>query len=338
MRSADDVDRALRRIVHGAVTLERAAHAYAERADLAPNTVRRVRSFVAGAGAPLLRRELDGLDAPLISAWLEKLSAQGAAPSSIGVLWRTLRSIVQHAVLRGWIGRAPWGTWRPKLRGAGRSQREACRDPGELVRLLEAARAIGPPELEAKIAAAALLGLRQGEIAGLRWSDVDEQTAMVTIARQYAAAPTKHRRINPLRAGPTLFGILAAQRARLESAELYLRGGPVFPDLHASKRGAPAPYAKGECLTTRQLRAAVERANLPNVSRWSPHSLRDTFVTLEAKSSTHDGDLRALAERSRHGSIGSLLRYMRTATREPAPIGFELGAPPTPRALPEPKK
>jgi hypothetical protein len=51
---------------------------------------------------------------------------------------------------------------------------------------------------------------------------------------------------------------------------------------------------------------------LPHAERWTPHSLRDTFVTLEAEGAA--GDLAAVAERSRHASID-----LRARTREPAP-------------------
>jgi integrase len=326
MRTADDVDRALRRIVHGPVTFERAALSYAAREDLAKSTSQGVLSFVSSAGSALSGRELDDLTAPVVQTWLDRMVAQGAARSSVGKCWRTLRAIVRHAALQGWIGRAPWGTARPRLRGRVGVGREAARDIGELTALLSSARALGPPELEAKIATAALLGLRQGEIAGLRWSDVDEQTMTVTIARQYVDRPTKQRKEVPLRGARELFVILAAHRESLDEMGLFSPTGPVFPDPRVSTPGDSRAYANGECLTTRSLRAVVKHAHLPNVPRWSPHSLRDSFVTLEARSQIHQGDLKSLAERSRHASVGSLVRYLQSASREPAPPGFELEA------------
>jgi integrase len=337
--SAADVDKALRRMTHGPITLERAALAYIEREDLAGNTRRRVLSFLATAGAQLAHEPLEALEAPVVSRWIERLRAR-MSDASVGVAWRTLRAVARFAAVRGWIGGAPWGIWRPKLRSSpAREPREAARDVGELAALLDAARALDAedgskrlPQREAKIAATALLGLRQGELAGLRWPDFDELRLCVRIARKYDGAPVKSRRIQVLAAPPALFEVLERHRARLLDAGLYDPTGPVFPSERESAPGRPRAYSQGECLTRSVLRAVVVRAGLPSPARWSPHSLRDTFATLEERG--HAGDLRALAQRTRHDSIASLVRYLRSRTRQLAPPGFTLDGAQAPAALP----
>ena len=336
MASAADVDRALRRVVHGPVTLERAALAYAARPNLANNTRRRVESFLARGGRPLAAVELDALDGARLQAWIDALAARRLASSSIGTLWRTLRAIVRYAAARGWIGQAPWGVWRPMLRGVGSSRRpgrEALRSPDELARLLAAAiahddeqRGPGSGECTPKIAAHVFLGLRRAELAGLRWPDVLWSSAQVAIARQYDGARLKTKTPATLAAPDTLFAILAMHRAALERVGLYAPDGPVFPQARYSTPGNPRAYTQGECLTIRSLRSVVRRAQLPNPDRWSLHSLRDSFVTLESRGLTL-GELAGLAERSRHASASSLLRYLRAHSRAPAPPGFDLPGP-----------
>jgi integrase len=334
-RTADEVDRAIRRLVHGAVTLERAAASYV--AGVRPNTARRVASFLVASGAELARLDVHELDGPRLAAWIASLRSKGLEDSTIGTHWRTLRALVRHAAERGWIARVPWGSWRPsRLRSSAARVREAARDPGELAALLDAAFLVdhGQRGLEAKIACAALLGLRQGELAGLRWCDIDASTRTVTIARQYDGAPTKTGPCKALAALPQLFDLLAVHMVRLEREELYAPDGPVFPSIRYSAPGRPRPYARGECLTRGDLRSVVAKSGLPNAKNWSAHSLRDSFATLEHE--THGTDLRALAERTRHASLASLVRYLRSRSRTAAPPGFAL--PRNPPALPQPDK
>jgi integrase len=327
LRTVEEVDRELRHLRHGPAVLERAAVSYLERPNLARNTKKRVRSLIdpakSGHMAPLLSKPIAALDAPTLAAWISDLERAGLHGTSIGTVWRTLRAIVRHASEKGWIGALPWGAWRPKLRGAAkRPLREAARSYDELAALLAAAAELdamrGPLScLQAAIACAALLGLRQGELAGLRWTDVETLGLVTTVlvARQWEGQPLKMGAA-PMRveSGPELGQILAAHAMRLTDARRFAPKGPVFPH---PKHAKPTPYTRGQVLSTLNLRACVRRAKLPHVVSWSPHSLRDSFVTLEAIAAA--GDLRRVAARSRHATIDSLARYLRTHTRNPAP-------------------
>lgn len=329
--SAEDVERKLTRRTR--CTLDRAARSYMD-AGLALNTRRRVASALATHLRELAPLELLDLEPKRLVAWIERMRRAHLGAGTIAMQWRTLRAIVRHAAERGWIAQSPWGIWRPTSRagraGRDRLPREATRSPAELGRLLEAAEQLdaieregtfyGRGELTAKIACAALLGLRQRELAGLRWSDVEWDACEVAIVRQGEGQPTKARTVDVLQASPRLFEVLEAHRRRLMDACLYLVDGPVFP-----WRGDPVVHALGlivsypprsDVLSSRALRRAVERAGLPNVERWTPHSLRDSFVTLESVGA--GGDLAALARRSRHGSTASLFRYLRALQRGPA--------------------
>lgn len=324
----DAFDRELRALEHGRLTLQAVADEYVQRRDLSPDTVRRVRSFLSAAGRELAPRLVEQLDGAAVANWIEKLRASGGnRPSTIDAHWRTLGSIVHHAVQRGQIARLPWGDYRPRLTGRAPRAREAARTVEELGDLLEAAAALDDERdergelasLEAKIACAGLLGLRQKELRQLEWPGINARDGQVSFMQ--AKRGTGGHCAITLLAIPELFAMLEKYRARLARAGLYDARGPVFP--HPSSRpGAIRPYSTGEILTRRELRSAVNRAGLPHVSAWSAHSLRDTFVSLEALA--RGGDLAAVAARSRHGSIASLVRYLRSRTRDPLQPAFVL--------------
>jgi integrase len=324
MRTEAEVDRELRHLQHGPATLERAAVGYLAQPSLAKNTRRTMRSLVDGHLRPLLARPIASLDVRTVRTWIKSLARVGLRKGSIETNWHKLRSLVRFALERGWIGALPWGHWTPTIKGAApKPPREAARQVHEIVALLRAARALDLEArfgnryygLEAAIALAGLLGLRQGELAGLRWDDLDlgAGACAIFIARQYAGAPLKNKRPVLLETIPEVGTILERHRCVLERRRLFAVRGPVFPHRIKSKPGEAVPYGAGEVLTVSNLRAAVRLAGLPNVTAWSPHSLRDTFVTLEVHAA--GGDLARVLPRSRHATLPTLLRYVRKLER-----------------------
>lgn len=320
--SEADVDKALRRVRYGAVTLGRVAQSYTRRVDLSPDTVQSARSMIAGPLRALAGLGLDALDGPILSRHFERLSTT-LSRRSLTSTWWMLRAFVRHAAERGWTSRVPWGAWRPRLRAGqpGRPLRECCRSAEERDALILAAQEqdaldlskAGPYRaLEAKIAAASHLGLRQGELAGLRWYDVNPELLRVGIRRQWDGARLKAGDASELEAEPVLFDILGRHRERLGLVlSTATWGHPVFP-----APGTPALHYKrgSETIGLETLRVVVARAGLPNPARWTAHSMRDTFATLEAQA--HPGDLAAIAARTRHATIASLVRYLRSFERE----------------------
>lgn len=303
-RSAEEVNKVLRRLVSGAVTVARAAEAYCARGDVAEDTRRRVRSFVApgGAGGPLALLELDALDARTCARWLERRRARGAAPATVAQAWTTLRAIVRYAAERGWIDRSPWGAWRPTVRGSSRRlPRECCRSPAELEQLIAAADLVGGVDVGDKIAIAAGLGLRARELALLAWDSVDLERGVAWIASSRKNEP----------ASVAIPPWLGARLGRIWTAHQHLDGAAGRTVVGGRFRGEQA--APREVLSREELRRAVREAGLPHERRWSPHSLRDTFVTLEHR--RNGGDLAATARASRHTSLASLVRYLRELDR-----------------------
>ena len=317
-RSADEVERLIRRQTIGSRTVADVVDAYADREDLAPETVRRTRSFVRGVGRPLAGVELDALDAQTCAGWVRGLRSGGAARTTVTQAWCTLRALVRYAAERGWIGRTPWGGWRPVSRtGGGRLGRECCRTPEELAALIDGADRLSL-EVGDKVATSAGLGLRGRELARLEWVDLD-------LTHQTAALRSSAKN-DPARVAMAPW---LAVRLRRRSERL----GPVVTTYDRRVFRPSARAGAGdvrEVLTRRELRAAVALAGLPHPERWSPHSLRDSFVTLEHR--RNGGDLAATARASRHASLSSLMRYLHDLERPEVLEGPD--GPPAPRLTP----
>ena len=332
MISEADVDKALRRIRYGAVTLGKVAESYSRRVDLSPDTLSTARSMIAGPLRELAPLALDELEAPALSKHFERLSGR-MSRRSLTSTWWMLKAFVRHAAERGWTSRVPWGAWKPRLRAGqpGRPLRECCRNAPELEQLLAAAQDVDEEDLAggrpyraltAKIAAAAYLGLRQGELAGLEWHDLIPDHCRVRIARQWDGARLKAGDAGEIDAEPVLFDILGRHAERLGLAQdgrsIRPLGSPVFPAPGSRRPAGAAHYARGsETIPLETLRAIVRRAGLPNPARWTAHSMRDTFVTMKAQE--RPGDLEWLRQQSRHASIASLVRYLRSFEREGGP-------------------
>jgi integrase len=324
LKTAVQVDHELRFMKHGAVTLERVYHGYLERPELAPNTRRAYVSWWRTLAVGIAVEAFASLDGPRLRAWVEQLARRGLARTSIGAAWRKLSALGTYACERGWVSAVPWGSWHPPstLGAAGRPPRDAARTVDELVRLLDAARTLdlgvqgNTPGLAAKVFLALLFGLRQGELAGLRWTDVEwGPPLLIHVVRQWRGAPLKRgTRPAVLEGLDEARPILALHRLECMHRGLFKKTGPIFPGPD-SERGHPRAYAGGEVLTRRDVRAVVDRASLARGSAdgaWSAHSFRSTFVTLEASAS--GGDLRRVQLRSRHASLASLVRYLRAMT------------------------
>lgn len=122
------------------------------------------------------------------------------APASVRVTLAFLSSMYAWAVKQGIVAKNP-------LRGIERPTPESSIEflDGEEVRsLLRLAWERAPESLEARRLAVALelalrVGLRRGELLGLRWRDLDLEARRLTVARSYQSAPksgkTRHLRL-----------------------------------------------------------------------------------------------------------------------------------------------
>ncbi len=152
-------------------------------------------------------------------------------------------------------------------------------DPAQAKALLEAAKG---DRLEALYVLAVSAGLREGELLGLRWEDVDLDRGIVRVRRQLTrtrdgllfTAP-KRGKSRGVRITQGAVGALSDHRRRqnedrLRLGTLWQDGGLVF----TSTVGTPVGIGN---LTYRSFRPLLERAGLPRIR---VHDLRHTAATL----------------------------------------------------------
>lgn len=137
------------------------------------------------------------------------------------------------------------------------------------------------------------LGLRQGELFGLRWQDVDIDAGTLTVRHTLRvgtdelAEPKTDRSRRTLRLSPAVVAILRSHKAR-QAAE-RLAAGSRWRDLgfvFASPHGSPLDSSN----VTHAFQAALARLGLP---RQRFHDLRHAFATLQLE----DGEELAVISR-----------------------------------------
>lgn len=171
--------------------------------------------------------------------WLE----EGLSPATVRQLHAILAAALQQAYRWGWRADNPARRVRPP------SVRRApveVPSPEEVVALIRAAEELEDWVLATAITLAALTGCRRGELCALRWSDVDLNAGVVTVAesltaigRQALTGDTKTHQVRRLALGDVgveaVKARMAAQRAFAGEAEVALDPDPYL--LSRSARG-----------------------------------------------------------------------------------------------------
>lgn len=233
------------------------------------------------------------------------------APARIQSLYRNLQDEEKHATARyvhatlhralgqamrwGLVTRNPAALVTPprvKKREVTALTRE------EVERLFRAARE-SEDRLEALYVLAVLTGMRQGELLGLRWTDIalGSTAPSLRVARQLQRArggggltfaPTKTKKGRHVSLGPTAVAVLRrhwSRQAREKAAgPLYRDQGLVF----ASLSGTPL---EGSNVNRRSFKPLLERAGLPDIRF---HDLRHTCATLLFGQGRHPKDVQLL--------------------------------------------
>lgn len=158
--------------------------------------------------------------------------------------------------------------------------------PEEVRKLLEAARG---DRLECLFLLAVTTGLREGELLGLRWRDVNLEGEVLSVRQQLTRTKSglsftspKRGKTRSVRLTATAAAALKAHRAAQN--EERLKAGSLWEDLElvfTSTIGTPVDVGN---LTYRSFRPLLKRAGLPRIRF---HDLRHTFATLLLSKGTH---------------------------------------------------
>jgi integrase len=133
-------------------------------------TVRGYRFKIKRIDAKLGNVRLDTLTAQQLDRAYREWLDDGLDPSSVHHLHRILSAALRQAVKWGLLDKAPTQRATPPPR---RTHQPQIPTPDVIQQLISAAEDRGQPVLAAAIAIAATTGLRRGEVAGLRWDDLD---------------------------------------------------------------------------------------------------------------------------------------------------------------------
>lgn len=242
-------------------------------------------------------QRIQGVYAELLQSG--KRNGDGLAPRSVSQVHKTLHRALGDAVRWHKLARNP----ADGVRGPRVEKREPT------AWAVEQARAFLGAIVEDRLFAVYLLalntGMRRGELAGLRWRDVDLEAGTVTVAQQRTTAsyrvvqvePKKQsRRVIPVD-GPV---VTALKRHHAAQVEERLFMGPAWID-----SGYVFVREDGEPYHPQRLRAMFEQLCTKNgITPIRLHDLRHTMATIALQAGIHP---KVVQERLGHASISITL-------------------------------
>lgn len=201
---------------------------------------------------------------------IEELKAEGKlAPKTITNVLALVRVMFRDAAIEDVVSASPYVVPRGVLKRAGKQRTPYT--PEEMDALVS--EVVGEREMVWN-ALAFYLGLRLGEVCGLRWGDWDQGPAplgAISITRQYVdqVLKTERPRVGPVH--PFLASVLAAWKARWSLHFLHKPGPEDF--IVPMADGSPMTRSSAYKMWLRSCKAA-------SVVNRSVHSTRHTFITL----------------------------------------------------------
>lgn len=217
---------------------------------------------------------------------IEELKQEGKlAPKTITNVLALVRVMFRDAAIEDVVTASPYVVPRGVLKRAGKKRTPYT--PAEMAALVS--EVVGERELVWN-ALAFYLGLRLGEVCGLRWGDWDQGPAplgAMSITRQYVdqVLKTERPRVGPVH--PFLASVLAAWKARWALHFLHQPGPDDF--IVPMADGSPMTRSSAYKMWLRSCKAA-------DVTNRSVHSTRHTFITLTLRG----GAERRIVERITH--------------------------------------
>lgn len=227
--------------------------------------VAEVSRFLAELRRKTSRRAKPGEQPELLSNWTVR-----------GVL-NVLHVVMEHAVTREYLASNPVRSLNGEKPPAKNRTKARILEPEEVALLIDRA----PAGYRTLIVAAAYTGMRQSELLGLRWGDVDFEAGTIQVRHQLSRATRdKPARVVPLKTDAAERHIDLAPELSRELAKHRLaspfsnEGDFVF----VTETGNPVYYRNA---SARGLDKAADRAGLnpEGVQKLSFHDLRHTAIT-----------------------------------------------------------
>ena len=252
------------------------------------------------------------LDAKMVRKWLNKLKDAGYSASVQGKCYRLLNQVLKHLVMDGDLDRNVCDAVQPPKR--------AKVDPNALTfegreKLVNHLNSLEPTALVVGAMTALLMGLREGEICGLRWRDVDLNRKRLCVRTAvgngtggtYLKAPKTDGSERTLPIPETLMPVLTARAAKM-TAEINESGAKVTKDEFADLFviGYIDGRYKNPCMLGREWKSMSESLNLKGTKN-KPitfHDLRHSFATVAVANGT---DIKSVSSFMGHSNAAMTL-------------------------------
>jgi integrase len=253
----------------------------ADHRHLAATSRYRNRSILTAIRHDLGHHQLDTLTPRHIERWYATLRDGDRTESTVHHYHRLLHEILCAGERWGYVPVAPTRKVRPPKR-----PKPAPRPPdtGSLLAVLETA----PRALQVAAALAARLGLRRGELMGLRWSDIHGN--VLTVSRTVTDVPGRGVEVKQPKTlastrqitldGATI-GLLDAWQWELAGAGAMVADGYIVPNLHADPSGQ-TPNRPGwvSLAWRRHCESQGVRIRFHDLRHWSATNLIDRGVPI----------------------------------------------------------
>lgn len=215
--------------------------------------------------------EVRSIDPDAVLELIAALRSNGCGPSVLKAVEQTASRLFRFALRRGYVDANPVGRLEPGERA------RVINDDRRVLSHQEIGRLIAAVESCCELAMLGLLlyaGLRQGELLGLRWADIDFEAGLIRLRQQWqrprsgrpgALAPLKHHSVRDVVLSPQLAG-------RLREWKLASPFSQDSDFAFAANDEAPIHY-------TRMNRILHRLADKAGVARVSSHTFRRTFAS-----------------------------------------------------------
>lgn len=227
--------------------------------------------------------KLEDLDTHTIQLFYNSLTKSGLAPKTVKNIHGVLHAALEQAISNGYIHKNP--TAGCKLPKVVRPEIKPL-EPEEIARMLKEAKKDAYDNL---FIVAMFTGMRQGELLGLSWDNVNFKTGQITIKQQlqckdgvYFLETPKSGKCRVLSPAPVVMETLKDEQQQ-QNANKQIVGAA-----WENKWNLAFTDALGKNLVRRTVvkhfKAVIERANIPSDVRF--HDLRHSF----AVTSLYSGD------------------------------------------------
>jgi integrase len=250
------------------------ADRWLESLERKPSTVGSYHSTMAHAKRAFGRQQVRRLGPADIADFNNALRERGCSPSTRAKHLRVLGACLQAAVFYRYSESNPVRQLPPAHRPRPERKEAAYFENEELPRLFAHLEDVPSRTL---CLVALKTGMRQGELLGLRWSDIDLEQAVVRVRRSYTGgrlSTPKNRERRDVDLISDVVELLTVWRR--ESGSASQRDSLVFPGDNGRAFLTPT------VLLRRQLYPAMERASIPRVGptqeKRTFHSFRHTFA------------------------------------------------------------